>query len=250
MKILVSNDDGIHSDGLLALRDALSELGEVTVVAPDRERSAQSHALTIHRPLRVHQVEERFYSVDGTPADAVHLALNVVMRDERPDLVVSGINQGGNLGDDVTYSGTVAAAREAAMLGVPSFAVSVVARTDFHFDGAAAFALRLARHLRDHPLQSRSLLNVNVPNVRAHELPEYRFTQLGQRIFSDEVVEKADPRGASYYWIGGQELGFTRAASSDLQAISEGFISVSPIRIDQTDYDLLTRLAADGPDIP
>ncbi|MBZ0274255.1 5'/3'-nucleotidase SurE [bacterium] len=249
MLILITNDDGIHAPGLAALRAGLSDLARVVVVAPDRERSATSHSLTIHQPLRVREIEKDFYSVDGTPADCVHLAVNVVLRDTRPDLVVSGINDGGNIGDDVIYSGTVAGAREAALQGIQSFAISVAAKSEHHFGLAARFAHRVARYLYASPLPERILLNVNIPDVPPGVVPDYRFARLGTRVYSGDILQHADPRGQHYYWIGGREIGYTEVENSDMEVMAKGFISVTPLQLDTT-HDRLMAALRDGPGFP
>src|SRR6266540_6380318 len=200
VRVLLSNDDGIHAPGLEALAAAF-EGDEVWVVAPDREQSASSHAISLHRPLRMHELMPRWYSVDGTPTDAVYMGLNHVLREARPDVVVSGVNHGPNLGNDVLYSGTVAAAMEAALLGVHAIAVSLASAPPHDFEPAARFATALARRIVQSAPPAPLLLNVNVPPgpVRG-----YRFTRLGRRTYGSEVVEKVDPRGRKYYWIGGE----------------------------------------------
>src|SRR5262245_31361523 len=199
--ILVSNDDGIHSEGIAALADVLRTLGEVVIVAPDRERSAVSHSLTLHRPLRVEELGAGRYAVNGTPTDCVNLAINGILP-RRPTLVVSGINKGANLGDDVTYSGTVSAAMEGTLLGVPAIAISLIGRTEFNFDGSAAFAARLASWVIERGLPADTLLNVNVPGT-GNGVPVHGFalTRMGRRRYGDAIVEKVDPRGKKYYWI-------------------------------------------------
>ncbi len=246
MSILISNDDGVFAPGLVDLRNALRSIDRVRVVAPDRERSAASHALTLHLPLQMKKLDDDVYAVDGTPADCVHLALNGIYKADPPRVVVSGINRGGNLGDDVTYSGTVAAAREAAILGFTSFAISNEQGGDEHdFSAAAEFAARLVRHLLENPLPKGIMLNVNVPGGPA-PAPPFRITRLGHRIYGDEVVRKVDPRGNDYYWIAGQEHGFESIPDSDLDAVHAGFVSLTPIRIDQTDLAQFDRLRALG----
>ena len=242
--ILVSNDDGIHSEGLTALADALHGLGEVVVVAPDRERSAVSHALTIHRPLRVEHIAPGRHAVDGTPTDCVNLAVNGILP-RRPALVVSGINKGANLGDDVTYSGTVSAAMEGTLLGVPSIAVSQVGRGSFHFAAAADCARRLAEWVLDRGLPPDTLLNVNAPPLPDGQRPRgLALTRMGRRRYGDAIVEKLDPRGRKYYWIGGEELSFEDEEGTDFHAISQGLISVTPIHLDLTNYKSFDALRA------
>ena len=201
--ILVTNDDGIQSKGIMALAKVLREIEDVLIVAPDIEQSAVAHSLTLHRPLRVEKIKKNFYAVDGTPADCIHLAVNTILP-ERPRLIVSGINKGGNLGDDIIYSGTVSAAFEGTLLGVPSFAISLVSRSHFKFDVAARFALRMARSIIERGLPKNTFLNINVPNLDEKEIKSYQITHQGRLIHNgDEVVEKVDPRGRKYYWIGG-----------------------------------------------
>jgi 5'-nucleotidase len=242
--ILVSNDDGIHSEGIITLAAALEPVGEVVVVAPDRERSAVSHSLTLHRPLRVERLGERRHAVDGTPTDCVNLAINGILH-RRPALVVSGINKGANLGDDVTYSGTVSAAMEGTLLGVPSLAVSAVGRAGFRFDAAARFAARLATWVLERGLPSDTLLNVNVPTpVDGQPIRGYALTRMGRRRYGDAIVEKTDPRGKKYYWIGGEELEVIEEEGTDFAAIGQGLISVTPIHLDLTNYKSFDALRA------
>ena len=234
--LLVSNDDGIHSPGLAALEAALATLGEVVVVAPDREQSACSHALTLHRPLRIDRIGEGRYVVDGTPTDCINLAINGLLP-RRAALVVSGINKGANLGDDVTYSGTVSAAMEGTLLGVPSIAVSLIGRHEFAFDAAATFARRLAEWVLTHGLPADTLLNVNVPQPRDGGIPVgVQRTRMGRRRYGDAIVEKVDPRGRKYYWIGGEELDFVEEEGTDFFAVRQGLISGTPIHLDLTNY--------------
>lgn len=236
--ILVSNDDGVCSEGLLRLADAMSGIGEVFVVAPDREQSASSNALTMHRPLRLTEISRNFYSVDGTPADCILLGVHVVLEGRKPDLVVSGINKGGNLGDDIFYSGTVCAAMEGARMGIPSFAVSLVARREFSFEIAAEFSAQLARWILDGP-QRPLLLNVNVPNLEAARIKGVKVTRQGKRVYNGAVVQRRDPRGNVCYWIGGEEPGFRELKDSDIEAVIDGWISVTPLRLDLTDHEAM-----------
>jgi 5'/3'-nucleotidase len=234
--LLVSNDDGIHSQGLAALEAALGAVGEVVVVAPDREQSASSHALTLHRPLRIDRIGELRFVVDGTPTDCVNLAVNGIVP-RRPALIVSGINKGANLGDDVTYSGTVSAAMEGTLLGIPSIAVSLIGRHDFAFEAAAEFSRRLAEWVLAHGLPADTLLNVNVPQLPGGAAPHgVARTRMGRRRYGDAIVEKVDPRGRKYYWIGGQELEFVEEEGTDFYAVRQGLISVTPIHLDLTNY--------------
>ena len=241
MVILVSNDDGIRSEGLAALECELAKLGRVYTVAPDREQNAMSHALTLHRPLRVHEAGPGRFAVDGTPTDCVKLAVTGLLA-ERPDLLVSGINKGPNLGDDIVYSGTVSAAIEGALLGIPAIAVSLVAFRDYVFDAAAEFAAALAARVLDKGLPPATLLNVNVPPLPAPELKGWRVTRQGKRHYSETVVERVDPRGRKYYWIGGDDLGFVYEQGTDCVAVHEGYISLTPLRVDMTSHESLAAL--------
>lgn len=234
MRILVSNDDGIQSAGIRALAEAMGPLGEVWVVAPDTERSAASHSISLHRPLRIHKQGERAFAIDGTPADCIYLALNHILRDARPDLVVSGINHGPNIADDITYSGTVAAALEATMLGIPAVAFSLCVRgSKGDFGPAARFARSLVAGLAQQTLAKGVLLNVNIP--AQSDGGSYRITRQGKRSYGAEVIEKTDPRGRKYYWIGGDELAHEVIPGSDATAVyDEKVISVTPLHLDQT----------------
>ncbi len=234
-KILVTNDDGISSKGITALAKALNEIGDVFVVAPDRENSAIAHSLTLHRPLRVEKIKKNVYAVDGTPADCVHLAISILAG--RPQLIVSGINKGGNLGDDITYSGTVSAAFEGTLLGIPSVAVSLVAASRFKFQPAALFSARVSRQFLREGLPKDTLLNINVPNLETQKIKSYQITQQGRWTHNGgAAIEKTDPRGKKYYWIGGGQLTYHRDDNTDYQAISNGSISITPLHLDLTDY--------------
>lgn len=251
-RILVTNDDGIFSEGLKLLAGALGELGEVWVVAPDREQSATGHALTLTRPLRMQKVEERWYAVDGTPTDCVNLAVLSLLKDHPPDLVASGINFGMNLGDDVTYSGTVSATFEGTLLGIPSVAFSQEVAEGFSFQTAARFARELVRVLLSEELPKDLLLNVNVP---VGQIQGVSFTKLGRRVYKQSVIEKTDPRGRKYYWIAGTPQ-WQQASGTDYEAVSTGRISVTPLHLDLTYYpglesygplwDKLSHLASPG----
>ncbi|PLX92891.1 MAG: 5'/3'-nucleotidase SurE [Desulfuromonas sp.] len=234
MLILVTNDDGIHAPGLHALVDRLTALGQIMVVAPDRERSGASHSLTLHSPLRAEEIRPSAFAVDGTPTDCVNLGINGLLP-RRPDLVVSGINRGGNMGDDITYSGTVAAAFEATLMGVPALAVSLDASQAVYADygAAASYALATSRQILEHGLPADTFLNLNVP---LGEPQGVRLTRQGKRRYGDMVIEKQDPRGRKYYWIGGGELGFQAEEGSDFQALAQGFASITPLHLDLTNY--------------
>lgn len=237
-RILVTNDDGIFSEGIRLLAEALAAVGEVFVVAPDREQSASGHSLTLHRPLRMRRTEERWYAVDGTPTDCVNLAVLSLLENDPPDLVASGINFGLNLGDDVTYSGTVSATFESSLLGIPSVAFSQEVGEGFSFEPAARFAAALVETVLEEgsELPRDLLLNVNFP---AGEAQKVRLTRLGHRVYKQTVVEKRDPRGRKYYWIAGTPE-WEEAEGTDYHALSNGHVSVTPLHLDLTDYRGLT----------
>jgi 5'-nucleotidase len=242
LKILVTNDDGVHSKGLIVLAKALHEIGDVFIVAPETEKSAIAHSLTLHRPLRVEKMKRNVYTVDGTPADCVHLGVNSILP-ERPRLVVSGINKGGNLGDDITYSGTVSAAFEGTLLGIPSFAISLVSRSHFKFQTAARFAVKVARYILKKGLPKDTLLNINVPNLKEEEIKSYKITQQGRWVHNGSaVIEKLDPRGKKYYWIGGGQLVFDKRKDTDFGAVSHSYISITPLHLDLTHYPSIQQL--------
>ena len=241
MKILVSNDDGYLARGINALADALSEIAEVIVVAPDRNYSGASNSLTLHAPLRVHEVEPNRYFVIGTPSDCVHLALSGFL-DEDPDIVVSGINHGANLGDDVIYSGTVAAAMEGRFLGLPAIAVSLVGRHAEHFDAAARVAAGLVRKLQEDPLPKDMMLNVNVPDLPFERLQGIESTRLGFRHRSEPLIPMEDPQGSRVYWIGPAGEGQDAGPGTDFEAIERGAVAVTPIKVDLTRHENLPHL--------
>lgn len=240
MRILVSNDDGVYSKGIKTLTQALKKIADVTVVAPSRERSAASHSLTLHRPLRVVKVAPQIYAVDGTPTDAVTLGIFEIMK-HKPDIVISGINHGANLGDDVHYSGTVSAAIEGAIAGFPAIAISLMGRDKQKFTAAANFAVRLAKKVYKEGLPKGTVLNVNVPNIPQRSIKGYEWTKIGKRKYGDIIVEKVDPRGRPYYWIGGDETGFVDIKSSDCNAVLADKISITPLRVDMTDHAYLKK---------
>jgi 5'-nucleotidase len=235
VRILITNDDGYFADGIQALAKAARAAGhDVWVVAPDREQSACSHKLTLHEPLRMTQISTQGYTVTGTPTDAIYLALFHIMP-QRPDLLISGINRGPNLGDDLTYSGTVAGAMEGAVVGLPSISISVAGFSDLRWDTASAVALELGEHIVRHPMPARIFLNVNVPPALAPEDARLRVTRLGRRDYKQTVVMRADPRGRDYFWIGGDAMAETENHSdSDVWAIEHDFVSVTPVTLDMT----------------
>jgi len=230
--ILVTNDDGIHSPGLKTLGEALKDTGEVFVIAPDRERSAAGHSLTLHKPLRATEVAPNWYEVNGTPTDCVTLGVTGMLK-EKPKLIVSGINLGANLGDDITYSGTVSAAVEGTLLGIPSIAISAVEPIQRVLDEAGTFVARLAMLVLERGLPQDTLLNVNVP---AREVQGIAITRQGKRSYNELIVEKIDPRGKTYYWIGGGEPTWELLGGTDYEAVTEGKISITPLHLDLTNY--------------
>jgi 5'-nucleotidase len=248
VRILVTNDDGIHADGLLALADALSAVAQVTIIAPEREHSAGGHAITLHKPLRITRVNinhtsAEAYSTNGTPADCVVLGVLDVMGG-LPDWVVAGINRGPNLGEDLMYSGTVSAAMEAAVMGVPAFAISVADYEATDFDVAARFAADLTQRLAPGALPPESFLNVNVPNLPAEQLRGVRVTTLGRRKYKGRLEKRLDPRGRIYYWLGGDPTVTDPAEATDAGAVASGFISITPLHFDLTNHALIAEMAA------
>lgn len=239
-RILVTNDDGIHSDGLIKLEEALRALGDVYVVAPASEMSGASHSLTLARPLRIRHIDDRHWSVDGTPTDCVTLALNKILKpEEMPDICVSGINHGANLGDDATYSGTVAGALEATILGVPGIAISLVARDSWDFTTAAQFAVKAAEKTLNEGLPEGTLLNINVP---LGDIKGVRVTRQGIKNAKTLVSQHIDPRGKPYYWIGEEYFRSSAEDGTDYKAIEDGYVSVTPLRADMTDHRALQAL--------
>lgn len=242
MRILVTNDDGIAAPGIKALAEALGQIGTVTVVAPDRERSAAGHSLTLHSPLRVFELREGWFAVDGTPTDCVNMGIHSLLP-FRPDLVVSGINHGGNMGDDVTYSGTVAAAMEANLMGIPALAVSLATFGETsHFSDAAESILPLVRQFIRTPLPGDTFLNINVPNLPLAEIRSPLITRQGKRSFVGKIVDKVDPRGRKYFWIGSEEPSFMDEEGTDFNAVGAGHISVTPLHTDLTNYRAMETL--------
>lgn len=249
MRILLTNDDGVHADGLFALKNALAEVGDVTVVAPERQQSATGHAITLHKPLRLSPTTLRdgfsAFASNGTPSDCATLGLLEVMGGGC-DLVVSGINHGPNLGWDVHYSGTVSAAFEAAIIGHPALAVSVASwDPDIHWASASGCAARLARWLTTSPLPPFTVLNVNAPNLPQSEIKGVQVTTQGRRQYVDRVEKRADPLGRPYYWLGGSlaEEAAGAEAGSDVRAVADGYVSITPIHLDLTAHALMPSLA-------
>ena len=242
MKILCTNDDGYLALGLDVLASAARGLGEVRVVAPDREQSATSHSLTIHRPIRARQAGEDVHVVDGTPTDCVIMAINQIL-ESRPDFCLSGVNHGANRGEDVLYSSTVAGARQATVIGIPAVALSY---TGDDYESLDAWEELLTRFLRQILTQNgfpqHTLLNVNLPAVPPEEVQGIRVTTLGRRKYSDSITRATDPKGKEYFWIGGGVSAWTGGEDSDFRAVEEGFLSVTPMHLDLTNYRLLEEI--------
>lgn len=243
MKVLITNDDGYTAAGIRALTDAFRRCAEeVVVVAPDRERSAAGHALTLHHPLRATEVSPGIFAVDGTPTDCVNLGIHNLIG-FKPDLVVSGINHGANMGDDITYSGTVSAAMEAMLMGIPGIAVSLACKgPGEHFDAAAEFAAALAAKVALEGLPPDTFLNVNVPDLPAEDIRRPLITRQGKRRFEGAIIDKIDPRGRKYYWIGSGEMEFLDIEGTDYHAVSRGNISITPLHLDLTNYESIKIL--------
>jgi 5'-nucleotidase len=243
MRILLSNDDGYQAQGLTALNSAIAAIADTVVVAPDRDRSGASNSLTLEQPIRARQAENGFIRVEGTPTDCVHLAITGLLEAE-PDMVVSGINAGANMGDDVIYSGTVAAATEGRFLGYPAIAVSIASHTPRFFDAAARVAAELVQRLFDHPIASDSILNVNIPDLPYDELQGMVATRLGHRHKAEPVVKAEDPRGRPIYWVGPAGAEQDAGPGTDFHAVRNGFVSITPIQVDLTRHQALPDLAS------
>jgi len=239
--ILLSNDDGYLAPGLEILAQCLRKSVEVTVVAPDRNRSAASNSLTLQRPIRAQQVANGFYKVDGTPTDCVHLAITGLLEQE-PDMVISGPNDGPNMGDDVLYSGTVAAATEGRHLGLPAIALSMGSYQPSHYDSACRAIEQLLPRLPHLPIPSNSILNINVPDLPWEQIKGFQATRLGARHKSEGVVKDQDPRGDAIYWVGPPGNEQDAGEGTDFFAVRHGFISITPLQIDLTRYDSLQKI--------
>jgi 5'-nucleotidase len=242
MKILISNDDGVHAPGLAALAASLEKVADITVVAPDRNRSGVSNSLTLENPLRIVTAANGFYSVNGTPTDCVHLAVTGLLK-ELPDMVVSGINEGSNLSDDVLYSGTVAAATEGRFLGVPAIAISLAGPRCEHYDTAAMIAKIMVELLRKQPLTADTVLNVNVPDLPFSELKGIQVTRLGTRHIAEPTIKGLDPRGRKIYWVGQPGPEQDAGPGTDFYAVNTGYVSVTPLHFDLTHYKVLDELS-------
>ena len=241
-RILVTNDDGIDAPGIRALANAMTALGQVWVVAPERTQNAVGRAMTLHKPLRLRQIRPRWYAVNGTPADCVTLAICKLLETNVPVLVVSGINKGWNLGDDVTNSGTVAGALEGMLHGIPSMAVSLEDCPPASYAMAAHYAVQLAERIFKSGLPEGTILNVNVPGSKMEAIASLQFTSLSQRRYHKPVVEKIDPRGGTYFWIAGERQSWARKNPSDHDAVEKNLVSVTPLHLDLTDYVALKTL--------
>ena len=241
MRILLSNDDGYFAPGLAALAKALASVAEITVVAPERDRSGASNSLTLDRPLILRQAPTGFYYVNGTPTDCVHLAVTGML-DYRPDMVISGINHGANMGDDTIYSGTVAAATEGHLLGIPSLAVSLADYKGGNFDVAAQVVVDLVQRLRAQPFLEPMLLNINVPDCTAAQLGEIHVTRLGKRHKAEPVVKSTNPRGQVVYWVGAAGLAQDAGDGTDFYAVAQGHVSITPLQMDLTQFNQMDQV--------
>jgi 5'-nucleotidase len=239
--ILVTNDDGVHSPGIAALYKSMKQLGDAYIVAPDRERSAAGHSLTLHRPLKAEEISEHIYSVNGTPTDCVTIGINKLLP-EKPALVVSGINKGSNLGDDITYSGTVSAAIEGTIFGIPSIAFSLINSKHYLFETASFFALKIASVVLEYSLPYDTLLNVNIPNVAKGDIQGLKFTRQGKRIYDGSIQETFNPVGEKHYWIGGGRPFWEHGEDTDIEAVRSNYISITPVHLDLTNYDALISI--------
>ncbi|MCW8919139.1 MAG: 5'/3'-nucleotidase SurE [Gammaproteobacteria bacterium] len=245
MKILLSNDDGYLAPGIRTLARHLQTVAEITVVAPERDRSGASNSLTLDLPLRVNRADDGFFRVDGTPTDCVHLAITGMLEQE-PDMVVSGINAGANMGDDVLYSGTVAAAMEGRFLGYPAMAISLASRGGHHFEHfetAARVAIELLDRICCHPLPSDTIINVNVPDLPWEALQGFEATRLGHRHKAEQVIKGSDPRGRPIYWVGPAGAEQDAGPGTDFYAVRQGRVSVTPLKVDLTRHDLVSEVA-------
>lgn len=242
MKILISNDDGVHAPGLAQLAAALEKVADITVVAPDRNRSGVSNSLTLENPLRVISTSNGFFSVNGTPTDCVHLAVTGLLK-ELPDMVVSGINEGSNLSDDVLYSGTVAAATEGRFLGLPSVAISLAGPRCQHYDTAAQVAKIVVERLRETPLSYDTILNVNIPDLPFSELKGIQVTRLGTRHIAEPTIKALDPRNRKIYWVGQPGPEQDAGPGTDFYAVNSGYVSITPLHVDLTHYKVMDELS-------
>ncbi|MBO7922037.1 5'/3'-nucleotidase SurE [Alteromonas sp. K632G] len=241
MKILMSNDDGVFAKGLAILHKTIASEHDITVIAPDRNCSGASNALSLHQPLRIQRMDSGFYSVNGTPSDCVHLGISRILKDD-PELVVSGINHGANLGDDVVYSGTVAAATEGRYMGLPAIAVSLASKKGENFETAARVVLDIIRKLQSHPLPANQILNVNVPDIPYDELKGIEVTRQGRRHRAEPMFEDKDPFGQTIYWYGPAGSEQDAGPGTDFHAVANGYCSVTPLSVDMTAYQSLDNM--------
>ena len=247
--ILITNDDGIHAPGLQVLYQKSRMLGKAVIIAPEHDNSAASHSLTMNRPLRLREIDENIFTVNGTPTDCVTIGIGKILP-QKPDLVISGINPGPNLGDDVSYSGTVSAAIEATMLGIPSVAVSLAVESEpYHYETAGKFIVKLAGLILEKGLPKDTLLNVNVPNTASEKIAGVAFTRRGRRLYEDAIKETYDPWGRKHYWIGGGTPSFDSGEDTDSAAISVNKISITPMHLDPTNYEALRLLKESWADV-
>ena len=231
--ILLTNDDGVNSEGILTLRDHLLKKHDICIISPERERTCVAHAITLHKPLRIKEVAGGIYSTNGTPADCVYLGVKVILK-KPPHLIISGINKGPNMGQDVNYSGTVAAAKEGAFMRIPSLAVSLCARDDFRFNDAAKIVDKIIKNICGVGTPDNTFLNINIPNLPTRQVKGFMVTRLGKRIYNDAVVERLDPRGRKYYWIGGNGENYEHIRGTDFYAVEKGYVSITPLDLDMT----------------
>lgn len=243
LRILISNDDGVYAEGIQVLAEAVKEYAEVTVVAPDRNRSGASNSLSLSRPVRLKYLSERCISVEGTPTDCVHIAITGLLSTQ-PDMVLSGINAGANLGDDVWYSGTVAAAMEGRFLGLPAIALSLASEQHLHNETGAAVAIQLIKHLLKNPLPASTILNVNIPDVPISQLQGFEVTRLGTRHCAEPTIRQIDPRGQPIYWIGPAGKEEDAGPGTDFHAIKHNKVSITPLKIDLTNYESFEKVAS------
>ncbi len=241
-KILLSNDDGIRSEGLRVLYERLSQFADVYVVAPDRERSAVGRALTMHRPIRCEKISDRWFAVDGTPTSCVYIGVHAILGGQKPDMIVGGINRGPNLGEDITYSGTVSVAMEGTLLDVPSVAFSLAAFSDFFWESASLWAERIVKKVLKNGLPKGSCLNVNIPNLPFNRIKGVKLTRQGKKAYTEKIEKRRDPWGRTYYWIGGEPPNWKAEPGTDYWAVKNGFVSITPLHLDLTDYKALEIL--------
>ena len=245
MRVLLTNDDGINADGLYALYLRLSKKFDVTVCAPEAEQSAVGHAITLSRPLRVKEIikNKKFfgYAINGTPADCVKIAVRCILK-QKPDMIISGINHGPNLGSDIMYSGTVSAATEGTILGIPSMAISLATYENHDFSFAAEFASSLAKKIKKNGVESGVLLNVNIPGIAKSKIKGIRITRQGKSMYKEEFVTRLDPRGRKYYWLTGKVQWFKKSDDTDIRAIEDKYVSITPLQFDLTAHQAIEKL--------